>query len=75
MTTKVRFVERYETELRQRYPWAADTAKLERFMASVWETLTTERAPWNHDGEAVVAAWKAVGGKGKPTRKMLRSLA
>lgn len=54
---------------------AADAAKLDRFMVSVAATLEGPRATWNHDGDAVTAAWRAIGGKGKPTLKALRALA
>lgn len=72
--TKTQFIERYRAELSQRYTWAQDTDKLARFMASVETTLRGPAATWNHDGEAVTAAWRAIGGKGKPALKALRAL-
>ena len=72
---KTRFLVMYRDELNKRYPWAQDEAKLSRFMASVTETINgTGPGTWNHEGEAVTAAWRAIGGKGKPTKKALREL-
>lgn len=74
--TKERFITLYRDELTKRYEWAQDAAKLDRFMGSVRHTLNTSDAgTWNHEGEAVTAAWYAMGGKGKPTKKALRALA
>jgi hypothetical protein len=47
---------------------------LQSFLASVRNTLTGPRATWNHDGEWATAAWRSLGGKGKPTLKALRAL-
>jgi hypothetical protein len=55
-------------------PWASNPDKLERFMESCRATLNGA-STWNHDGESCVAAWRAIGGKGKPTLKALRALA
>ena len=76
--TKQQFLDTYRAEIIARYSWAADTAKLERFMDSVRATIATQEgfAHWNHQGDAVDAAWKAIGGKEKhPTLKALRALA
>ncbi|MEN3144590.1 hypothetical protein ABDF71_21610 [Ochrobactrum sp. WV_118_8] len=73
---KEAFLSTYRSELIDRYAWAADTAKLDRFMGSVKATISDASvSTWNHDGEAVTAAWRAIGGKGKPTKKALRALA
>lgn len=72
--TKSAFLTTYRAELLARYPWARDVAKLDRFMASVERTITTLAQPWNKDGTATVAAWRAIGGKGEPTYKALRAL-
>lgn len=72
--TKQDFLTAYETELKARYPWAADEAKLSRFLSSAKGTLNGLNT-WNHEGEAVTAAWKSIGGKGKPTKTALRALA
>ena len=68
------FMAMYRAELLLRYAWAANEDKLARMLSSVHATLTGTEATWNHDGEAVVAAWRAMGGKGKPTLKALRAL-
>lgn len=72
--TRTAFLTNYRTELLARFAWAQDAAKLDRFMASCAETISTTRATWNHDGDAVTAAWRIIGGKGKPTLKALRTL-
>lgn len=72
--TKMDFLLAYEREVIARYDWATDKAKLERFMASVANTITGGVATWNHQGPAVSAAWHAIGGTGKVTLAALRSL-
>lgn len=72
--TKNAFLAAYRTALVAAYPWAADVTRLNRFMASCVWTLEGPSATWNHDGEAVVSAWKSIGGKGRPTLKALRAL-
>lgn len=73
MTRSV-FLEAYRTALVAAYPWASDPVRLDRFLASCAGTLEGPAATWNHDGEAVTAAWKAIGGKGRPTLNALRAL-
>lgn len=68
------FLTAYRAALLSRFAWAQDTAKLDKFMASVQTTVSTSAATWNHDGDAVTAAWRSIGGKGKPTLKALRAL-
>ncbi len=75
MATKQAFLDAYQRELLARYEWARDGAKLGRFMSAVEKTLTTSVNKWNNDGDAVTAAWRSIGMKGKPTYKALRSLA
>lgn len=72
--TKREFLTQYALELQVRYDWAREAARLERFMASVTESLTGDRKTWNHEGDAVTAAWRRIGGKGKPTFKALHAL-
>jgi hypothetical protein len=71
--TKAAFLAAYRLEL-SRYSWAENAPKLATFLDSVAGTLNGPTATWNHTGEAVKAAWRAIGGKGKPTLKALRSL-
>lgn len=73
--TRTAFLAAYRADLWVRYAWAQDTARLDRFMASVERTISTKAKTWNHDGEAVTAAWRRIGGKGKPTLTALRALA
>lgn len=73
--TKERFTIAYRDELTKRYGWAQDEAKLTRALASMAETLAcTGPGTWNHEGEAVTAAWRSIGGRGTPTKKALRAL-
>ena len=72
--TKEAFLRAYKEALVLRYAWPSDQAKLDRFMASVEATLNGANT-WAHEGDAVTAAWRAVGGKGNPTKKALRALA
>lgn len=69
-----RFLEVYRALLVARYAWAADAAKLDKYMASVEETISTTRSTWNHVGDAVTEAWQALGHTSKPTLKALRAL-
>lgn len=68
------FLAAYRADLWVRYVWAQDTAKLDRFMASAERTISTKATTWNHDSESVRAAWRRIGGKGKPSLKALRAL-
>jgi hypothetical protein len=43
-------------------------------MGGVRDTITGVGNNWCKDGDAADAAWKAIGGKGKPTYKALRAL-
>lgn len=74
MTTKSEFLEEYRRNIIARYTWAEDSEKLERFMESAMETITTELTTWDKEGDAVNRAWRAIGKKGKPTYKALRAL-
>ena len=73
--TKINFLIEYKKELISTYAWAQDEAKLARFLESCAQTINGPNNTWNHDGECVTRAWKAIGGKGKPTLKALRALA
>jgi hypothetical protein len=73
--TRNLFLAAYRSELITRYEWALNVARLDSFMAAAESTISTARSTWNHDGDAVRAAWRAIGGKGRPTLKALRALA
>jgi hypothetical protein len=71
--TKQQFITTYKEKV-SALPWAIDSEKLGRFMQSMENTLAGA-STWNHDGPSTVAAWREMGGKGKPTLKALRALA
>lgn len=73
--TKTAFINAYRATLLAHYPWAQDTARLERFMCSVTETLNGGNS-FNRDGEAFRAACHAIGlSPRKATLKFLQSMA
>lgn len=72
--TKAAFLAEYRVALLGAYDWARDGDKLDRFMASVERTITTEAKTWNHDSPVAARAWRTIGGKGKVTLKGLRAL-
>lgn len=71
--TRQKFLAAYAGALIERYPWAREPGKLERFMVSCADTLAGGGS-WHHVGDAVTSAWRAVGGKGTPSLKALRAL-
>ncbi len=73
--TKDAFLTAYRAHLTATHAWAQDRTRLHIFMDAVANTLNGPAATWNHDGDAVRAAWRDIGGKGKPTLKALRALA
>lgn len=74
MLTVQNFLAAYRQELIESYAWARDPEKLSRFMQSVEASVRSKSKSWNKDGDAVTRAWKAIGGKGRLTWKMLESL-
>lgn len=68
------FLASYHDVLRARYVWAQDDSKLALYMLSVKRTIEGPEKTWNHDGEAVTATWRIMGGKGTPSLKALRAL-
>lgn len=72
--TKQDYYEALRSELRENHAWAADDAKLDRYMDAVRETLEEGRSGYQYDGPASTAAWRSLGGKGAPTLKALRAL-
>jgi len=73
--TKTAFLAALRRHLIDTYQWAADAAKLDRFMASVEATIRGDVQTWNPDGEASTAAWRESGGTGKVALRRLRELA
>lgn len=73
--TRGAFLAAYRAHLPKAYSWAADEAKLHKFMSSVEDTISGRANSWNFNGDAVTAAWREIGGKGKPSLTALRALA
>ena len=71
--TRTAFVWAYAERLVAQYPWAQEPDRLARFLDGVQCTLQGA-STWNHDGPVVLAAWRAIGGKGRPSLKGLRGL-
>ena len=65
-------------EALKRYPWAGNPEKLDRYMGRVEDGIASDKyrggAGFEYDGPASVAAWRAIGGKGKPSLAALRAL-
>lgn len=57
----------------QEFPWAKDPAKLANFVDGIDRTLDGAHTV-DISGPACLAAWKACGGKGKPTYKAIHAL-
>jgi hypothetical protein len=72
--TQAAFLNSYGFQLMARHEWARNADKLSRFLDSCAATLHGANT-WNHDSPAVTAAWRTIGGKGKPSLKALRALA
>lgn len=78
MITREQFIAAYRAELMAPpvMAWVVDPIRLERFMATVAETLASTRGSgsWSHDGPVAAKVWRALGLPGKPTLKALRAL-
>ena len=75
--TKTAFIAALTAALRDTYQWAHDPAKLDRFMQAVRSTLRMHEGSthgWCFSGSCTTVAWRAIGGKGKPTLKALIAL-
>lgn len=74
--TQTQFLAAYRADLEARFEWAKDKALLGRFMISVARTIQSSANTWYNDpkSDAIPAAWRAIGGKGRPTLKALRAL-
>lgn len=75
MGSKAKFLEVLEREL-EIYPWAFDQQRKARFMGVARQCIEADSGQYTLaiDGPAVVKAWQAIGGKGKPSYKALRAL-
>lgn len=82
MSRTEQFMDALRSELVARYGdaskcldgWAADPAKLDKFMGRVAEMFARKAHLVNIDSPSFVAAWRALGNKGKPTYKGLFQL-
>ena len=72
-TTRNAYLIAYRSELLARYAWTANADKLNAFLDKARAGLEGE-GTWSHTGDASTAAWRAIGGKGKPSLKALRAL-
>lgn len=73
--TKTAFLLALNAEVqRLGYAWTADTELLAAFMDRARNMLATTDNTMMIKGPAFTAAWRAIGGKGKPTYKALRAL-
>ena len=74
--TQWRFMAEYRGLLISTCPWAQDETKLDRFMSTVRSSIETDVNLWCISGKpkCVTLAWRAIGGKGKPTYTALRAL-
>lgn len=71
--TKTEFLKAYRATLLRDHHWAQDSAKLDRFMQGVKDTIDGKEQAWNI-GDAALVAYRSIGGTGKLTYKALRAL-
>ena len=78
--TKTAFLSAYETALSNNCQrmHGHDLERVRRFVNSVRYSFSVPFAsltrPWGHDCAAAGTAWRAIGGKGRPTRAQLFAL-
>lgn len=72
--TKTQFMAALRADLTDRYGWALDTNKLDRFMSVVKATLCDGGNQWNPDGPAKAAACRALRMDPRTSLKVLRAL-
>lgn len=69
------FMEALRRGLHSEYEWARkDPALADRFVARTGESLKAKRTWFIHDDPVMIAAWRAIGNKGRPTWKGLFAL-
>lgn len=74
MTTKSQFLATYRAKVAA-LPWAADGAKLDRFMEAVRVTIAGDFKEWDHSAPMAKAVWVELGGKSSAySLKALRAL-
>jgi len=72
--TKTELLAAYRADLLERYAWAVNINNLDRMVSSAERTIRTTAATWHHNGISMSAAWRRLGGKGRPTLKAMRAL-
>lgn len=72
MPSKQAFLAALREELKT-YPWARGS-RIDNAMSLYQQTIETTENLVAINGPAVLAAWRAIGGKGRPTYKALREL-
>jgi hypothetical protein len=72
--TKTQLFSLYKERLHAEYLWAKDATRLNKYLDSFWQTITTEANTWNNDSFVLQAIWREQKLKGKPTYKALRAL-
>ena len=73
--SRAQFLSEYGFQLQARYEWARNAEKLSRFLSVVSHTIESNDNHWNDcAAPSCIAAWRAIGGKGRPTLKALRGL-
>lgn len=75
--TKARFLEEYEKALVRLYAWAEERVKKDEFLAAARDAIYHPELPvaWHHGSPAARDAWRALGGRSRPTLQALRALA
>jgi len=78
MPSRNEFLRAYEAQLKMVHGWANDKSQLTEFITQVekvlndWKCFSKHR--WNYTAKTVYAAWRGIGGKGRPTLTQLRAL-
>jgi hypothetical protein len=73
--TKTELLSLYREALAENAYWAvADPSRLEKFLNSFWETITTNKTTWSNQSPTLYAIWKKHKIPGKMTYKALRAL-
>lgn len=73
--SRTKFLDVLRVELVAKHDWAKNNpVKVDHWINLTRATMETSRNEINIDGPAFLAAWRAVGGRGRPTFKGLRAL-
>lgn len=69
-----RYVNLYVDALSANFAWAQDETKLANARKTIVSCIEKKMNGWQIDGLAGMAAWRGIGGKGKPTFKVIHNL-